>query len=241
MLNTTINTRWGVFGFARVPLFLPYSEGRVSCCPAAESNSTAECLCLLPKQWPLSCCWEGGGGGVLGRLFQPSNFFIKRGTAVFLPLLLATTTFALKPRRGACLYFLPLLQLPSCFLFPPFFLTSQACPTKTASPFFLSAAPSRLDLAARICFLRPVTDFGTPCGFDNPGLFAVYVDSIIIISWSKRKVGPVVYVTELGTLESATAPWQTVPMHFVCSFGSDITMNLKIRLPRKLQHERAIS
>lgn len=183
------------------------------------------------------------GGAVLGRLFQPSNFFIKRGTAVFLPLLLATTTFALKPRRGACLYFLPLLQLPSCFLFSPlFFLTSQACPTKTASPFFfLSAAPSRLDLAARICFLRPVTDFGTPCGFDNPGLFAVYVDSIIIISWSKRKVGPVVYVTELGTLESATAPWQTVPMHFVCSFGSDITMNLKIRLPRKLQHERAIS
>lgn len=155
MLNTTINTRWGVFGFARVPLFLPYSEGRVSCCPAAESNSTAECLCLLPKQWPLSCCWEGGGGGVLGRLFQPSNFFIKRGTAVFLPLLLATTTFALKPRRGACLYFLPLLQLPSCFLFPPFFLTSQACPTKTASPFFFVSGAVQAGFGSQNLFPAP--------------------------------------------------------------------------------------
>lgn len=178
---------------------------------------------------------------MLGRLFQPSNFFIKRGTAVFLPLVLATTTFALKPRGGLVCISSPCCSCRRVFFFPSFFLTSQACPTKTASPFFLSAAPSRLDLAAGICFLRPVTDFGTPCGFDNPGLFAVYVDSIIIISWSKRKVGPVVYVTELGTLESATAPWQTVPMHFVCSFGSDITMNLKIRLLRKLQHERAIS
>lgn len=155
MLNTVITHVGGCLGLLVLLSFC--LTRRVSCCPAAKSNSTAECLCLLPKQWPLSCC-EEGGGAVFGRLFQPSNFFIKRGTAVFLPLLLATTTFALKPRRGACLYFLPLLQLPSCFLFSPlffFFLTSQACPTKTASPFFFVSGAVQAGFGSQNLFPAP--------------------------------------------------------------------------------------
>lgn len=71
---------------------------------------------------------------------------------------------------------------------------------------FLSAAPSRRDLSVYISFLRFVADFGTSSGADLQVLFAVFVDSINNISWFKRKVGPMVYITELGTLESATAP-----------------------------------
>lgn len=64
--------------------------------------------------------------GVLGRLFQPSNFFIKRGTAVFLPLLLATTTFALKPRRELVCISSPCCSCRRVFFFPLFFFFNQS-------------------------------------------------------------------------------------------------------------------
>lgn len=127
-----------MFGFACVPLFLPCSEGRVSCCPAAEC--TAECVCLLPKQWPLSCCWEGGGGGYSEDYFSRLTFSLNAAPLSFLPLVLATTTLALKPRGGLVCISFPCFSCRRVFFFPLFFLTSQACPTKTASPFFVSGA-----------------------------------------------------------------------------------------------------
>lgn len=101
------------------------------------------------------------------------------------------------------------------------FFASQACPTKTASPFVGGAVQTGI-ACPNICFLRVVNDFTS--SFDKSDLFAVYVYSINNISWSKRKVGPMVYVTELGTLESATAPLADCP-HAVCSVGLDTMMN----------------
>lgn len=102
-----------------------------------------------------------------------------------------------------------LLQQPSWIFFLP---VKLALPKKKLRRL-LSAAPSRRDLSAYVYFLRFATQCGTSSGAVKRGLFAVYVDCINIISWSKREVGPMLYVTELGTLESATAPLaDCVPM-----------------------------
>lgn len=94
------------------------------------------------------------------------------------------------------------------------FLPVWSCPTKNCFAF-LSTPSSRLSLStnSHLCFragLAPIN------GADKGDLFGVRVDSINNISWSKRKVGPEVYVTELGTLESATAPLADCP-HAVLS------------------------
>lgn len=113
------------------------------------------------------------------------------------------------PQARGCfsrIYFLPLLQQSSWVFFPYQILRR-----------LLSAAPSRLGLAT-CTSSAPVTYFGTRSGTDKQTVFSVYVDSVNNISWSKRKVGPVVYVTELGTLESATAPLADCP-HAVSGVG----------------------
>ena len=41
-----------------------YPKGRAGSCPAAELLSAMECVCLLPKQWPTSWCWEEGDANI---------------------------------------------------------------------------------------------------------------------------------------------------------------------------------
>lgn len=116
------------------------------------------------------------------------------------------TTVCLQSRIWSSrLYFLPCCSNRRVFC-------QSSLPYEKELRRLLSAAPSRRDLSTYVYFLRFATGCGTTSGADKRGLFGVYVDSINIISWSKQEVGPVVYVTELGTLESATAPYQTVPM-----------------------------
>lgn len=93
---------------------------------------------------------------------------------------------------------LVLFNFPSPYLLQSSCFASVACPTKTASPFVGVQTGC-------VCLRQP---FNPVAGFgaDKRGTYLPSVDRINSISWCKRKVGPGVYVTEQGTLESATAP-----------------------------------
>ena len=113
-------------------LYLCFRGACVGCCPAAELKKHGGGMCLLVAQTMASELLVGGG-----RLLQSSNFFIKRGTVLFVSLHSATTIFVLKTR--VCLSrsdFLPLLLLQqsqsSCF---SFFLPVKRALPKIASSF----------------------------------------------------------------------------------------------------------
>lgn len=156
-------------------------------------------MCLLVAQTMASELLLGGG--VHEDYFSRLTFSLKRGTILFVSFHSATTIFVLKRGYASLGY----IFFPCCSSRRVFFFASQACPTKIASPFVGGAVQTGF-----VC----LHVFSTPCHWFlaqaaaviKQALFAVYVDSINNISWSKRKVGPMVYVTELGTLESATAP-----------------------------------
>lgn len=121
-------------------------------------------------------------------------------------------------------------QARGCFLG---YISSPCCSSRRVFlPYqklrrLLSAAPSRRVRLSTCTSSAPVTYSGTRSGTDKQAVFSVFVDSINNISWSKRKVGPVVYVTELGTLESATAPLAACP-HAASSLGLE-TMTRRIK------------
>lgn len=157
-------------------------------------------MCLLVAQTMASELLLGGGGSAR-RLFQRSNFFIKKGNVYCLP----HTSTTLLPLKQGYIGYISLLQQSSCFC-------HSSVPHQKLRRLFVGGAV-QTGFLPRWCFLRFVADLGTRA--DRRGLFNVYVDSINSISWSKRKVVPMLYVTGLGTLESATAPWQTVPVLWV--------------------------
>lgn len=152
-------------------------------------------MCLLVAQTMASEFLLGGGGA---RWFQPSNFLLKETPFLFVSLHSATTIFVLK--RGLLSVRFP--SFPRCCRSSRVFLPVKRAPPKLRR--LLSAAPSGRDSSVYVYFHG--FDFGTSCGAHKQGTFSVCVDGINNISWSKRKVGPMLYVTELGTLESATAP-----------------------------------
>lgn len=149
--------------------------GCVSCCPAAELKSTVECVCLLPKQWPVSCCWEGGAH---------EDYFSR------LTFSLKGAPFCLSPSSQLLQYLSSSEGMPPSVIFSSlaaavvvFFL-----PVKRALPKLrrlLSAAPFRRDLSVYMYFLRLVTDFlAQAAALINKAYSPFYVDSINNISWS---------------------------------------------------------
>lgn len=109
----------------------------VSCCPAAELKSTEECVCLLPKQWPASCCWEEEEEeGVREDYFNRLNFFIKKKRGHRVVCLPSLGHYHIYAQRTICFplfYFLPLLlplqqqQQPSWFFFCQSSVLYQNC------------------------------------------------------------------------------------------------------------------
>lgn len=158
-------------------------------------------MCLLVAQTIASDLLLGGGAR---RLF--SNFFIKKQQRTVCLL-----CCNICPQARGC--FLGYISSPCCSSRRGSFFF---CPTKkNTSPFVGGAVQTGL-----FCLpvLPPPLWLTTRSSrTDKQALFSVYVDSINNISWSKRKVGPVVYVTELGTLESATAPLADCPHAVIVS------------------------
>lgn len=154
-------------------------------------------MCLLVAQTMASELQLGGG--VHEDYFSRLTFSLKGAPFCLFPFTLLLQYLSSNEGYAS----LGCVSFPCC--------SSRRVFPQSSVPFqklrrLLSAAPSRRGLSVYMYFLRVAADFGTSSGADKPGLFAVYVDSINNISWSKRKVGPMLYVTELGTLESATAP-----------------------------------
>lgn len=128
-------------------------------------------MCLLVAQTIASELLLGGG--VYGDYF---NFFIKRGTVLFVSFHQATTVYVFNPGY-ASLGYISFLCCSNRRVFCFFALP------KTASPFCRRRRPDGICLS--VYFLRFATEFGRINGADKRGLFAVYVDSINNISWSK--------------------------------------------------------
>lgn len=179
--------------------------------PSFKARRNVSACCPNNGQWVAA-----GRKGSGRRLFQRSNFFIKKGTVYCLP----HTSTTLLPLKQGYIGYISLLQQSSCFC-------HSSVPHQKLRRLFVGGAV-QTGFLPRWCFLRFVADLGTRA--DRRGLFNVYVDSINSLSWSKRKVGPMLYVTELGTLESATAPWQTVPVLWVLSDWTMTLVNTNNRL-----------
>lgn len=152
-----------------------------------------------------ACCpnngqWVGAGRGSARRLFQLSH----QTYPPFLLLELCVLFWDLSWSDLKCETFPFLCCSTSCFYNQPSFTLRRR------------RRPHCLDLYPLLRSVTPINATYCPPPHD--------VDSVNNICWSKRKVGPLLYVTEQGTLESATAPLADCP-HAVFMTGLDTMMD----------------
>lgn len=126
-----------------------------------------------------ACCpnngqWVAAGRGSARRLFQPSNFFIKRGTVLFVSDYQATTVYVFNRGYGLLGYISFLAAVIVVFF------ASQACPTKkNCVAFCRRRRPDGICLPTFIFFALPL-DVAQPAAPIN----AAYLAFMLIVSIS---------------------------------------------------------
>lgn len=137
--------------------------------PSVTARRNVAACCPNNGQWVAAA-----GRGGAQRLFQPSNFFFIKRSAVLSCVSSLSYLNIYPPSEGLLLsvIFPSLSQTVVIFPFPPLFVSSQNCTIKTATPsrrdFFFSCRHVFI-------FLRPATNFSTLTSSDKWGLLMLII------------------------------------------------------------------